>query len=1804
VSPSPARDPLVGRALGDFVVVERIGAGGFGAVYRAEQPALERQAVIKVLHQRLRSSEVGTQRFLREARLASRLDHPYAAHIYAFGAEADGLLWIAMEMVRGTALDHMLALGGPIPLERFAPLLQRICEVLHTAHEQSIVHRDIKPANVLVLSRAGNYLPKLLDFGIAKLMGQALGAAPFAALAGPEAEESASLADTADGSALAAADQERGLTQRGAIMGSPYYMAPEQWADPTSADARTDLYALGVLAYEALTGQPPFGGKSQIDLLRAHSKDPVPPLGPGFPAALDAVLARAMAKQPADRYASALELAQAFMTGAGLADEARAPLPSLDEAVRDEVMAAAPQPIAEAVALLAAARNAHQARDAVRDLVRTITRVIGIVALACRSRAGGGPSGDSAPVVDALRSLRRHALGDQEWIDLARELCRPFAELPDAHPIPELVALFFATAADAARSRETAADDFLALPAAASHTQSEDQVREQLEAALPVLTRLLRSIAFLADYPLVVSRGGLAEMWMGVRRPRRAALAVSGRGFEPDRPALADRSGRPVLLLWPLAQIAEPAPGAAEEMFLFDGKGRRGARFLALPAELERHDDAIWDWFGAELLDTADQPAAAGEERSPYRGLAAYGRDDADTFVGREREVDAFLNRLRTHAFLAVVGPSGAGKSSFIQAGVVPALPDGWRALRLRPGPSPMSALGAALEDWADGAVLVVDQLEELFTMCRDPAEREAFAAELARLSGSPDEPARVIVTLRDDFLLRLQSLEPLGARLASGLQLLNTPARADLLRILIEPARRAGYDFDDRELPEQMVDEVVGLPSALPLLSFAAARLWEMRDRHFKQLTRKAHDALGGVGGALAQHAEATLAELGGDDRRLVREAFRHLVTGEGTRAVLTRSELFQLLGGESSAERVVERLVAARLLAASDAEAGEQIEVVHEALLATWPRLVDWQREDAEGVRLRDQLRSAARQWQERGRPRGLLWRDEALAEYKVWRSRYPGALTEVEQSFGRASLAEADRGRRLKRRTLIAAFAALAVGLTVMFQLRRRAEESSELAHDQERKSRDRLMSGYEEQGRRALLDGDSNPALVYFDAAAGMGMDTPALRFMVARAMEPLEEEALTVQGHRGQLWGIAYSPDGGAVLTAGDDGVARVWDAASGRQRMKLGGHPAGLLRAVWSPDGKTIATGGADGAVHLWRADGGSKVADLEPHAAAIYWLVFDAGGHQLASASEDGVAHVWDLDAGRLRARIETGAGSIAVQFDPAGSRLVTAGTRNAIWSRDGRLETELVGHRQKVWVAAFDPAGRYVATGSLDGTARLWDAASGRLLHVLGHEQRVTHVGFAPDGGLLATASADRSVRLWDVETGEPRATLRGHTGQINRVAFTADGAELVSASADGTARVWDVPRGVLTATLFHGGFLFDVAIAPDGRQVATSSWLGTAKFWRLTRSRVASFRITAPHPDNLPPAISADGGRLLGLDATGATLWTIGGETLARLTPGGGVAAAALHPSGARIAIGQSDGSLLVAEAPGWSLREIGRRPGGAVCAEYDPPGRRLVSCGADGTLVLQEVASGAELRRTRLAAPVGTVRFSRDGAHLVALPADGSTPTLLSLPSFGRVGELGGHAGQVQDAAFSPDGRYLATSSTDGKVRIWSTSTGAPVTSLAHGATVWKVAWSPSTSSLAAGGYDGSFSVWSTGDWALVTRQRGHDNYISGLAVSPDGAILVTASGDRTVKFWDTVDYRPLYALSLGDEAATDLRFVGDGRRLLSASSTHLDLWNSAPGRLGARALHRFVECRVPLVLSGGRLLEATPKPCAD
>jgi serine/threonine protein kinase/WD40 repeat protein len=296
---------LCGRTLGDFIVREQIGEGGGGTVYRCFQQSLQRDAVVKVLHEPKRGNSAAKERFLREAQLASQLDHPYAAHVYAFGSEPDGVLWIAMELVKGTTLEAWLREHGPMSPAEFVHVFECVAEAVHCAHERGIVHRDLKPSNVMLTERGGRRIAKLLDFGIAKANSETVALSLEPLVGAPRR------AADADGPVTSSnpAGRDWHLTPSDVGIGSSAYMSPEQWADARAAGPASDIYSLGVLAYKALTGRVPFAGESERDCRDQHLHMEPPSLGGDFPPGLDRAIRRALAKAPEARHVSALELA-------------------------------------------------------------------------------------------------------------------------------------------------------------------------------------------------------------------------------------------------------------------------------------------------------------------------------------------------------------------------------------------------------------------------------------------------------------------------------------------------------------------------------------------------------------------------------------------------------------------------------------------------------------------------------------------------------------------------------------------------------------------------------------------------------------------------------------------------------------------------------------------------------------------------------------------------------------------------------------------------------------------------------------------------------------------------------------------------------------------------------------------------------------------------------------------------------------------------------------------------------------------------------------------------------------------------------------------------------------------------------------------------------------------------------------------------------------------------------------------------------------------------------------------------------
>ncbi|MGE5181753.1 MAG: protein kinase domain-containing protein [Acidobacteriota bacterium] len=515
-------------------------------------------------------------------------------------------------------------------------------------------------------------------------------------------------------------------------------------------------------------------------------------------------------------------------------------------------------------------------------------------------------------------------------------------------------------------------------------------------------------------------------------------------------------------------------------------------------------------------------------DESPYPGLKAFQESDANRFFGRLPDIAELVTRLRDQPLVGVVGASGVGKSSFVRAGVVPALKasgEPWEILIVRPGRHPLQALASTLDSLRDsrdsdpvlgddavsrlrdepgtlGArlrararrkrsqiLLFVDQHEELYTLVPDPAERRAFTACLAGAADDASGPLRVVVSMRSDFLDRAAEDRRFVDELTRGLVFLQPPSRGGLEEALVSPLVTLGYGFEPG-IVRDMLEALEATPGSLPLLQFTAAKLWETRDKSRRVLTRDSYYAMGGVGGALASHADEVLAGFSAPDQRLVRSLFLRLVTPERTRAIVEVGELRDL---GADVERIVAHLVESRLLvvhARGDGEGATAVELVHESLIKSWPKLQRWLDESAEDASFLAQLRGAAKQWHDKGRVDGLLWRDEAMQEARLWRARYPHReLAPREQDYLDAVFAHASRAARRRRALVAGAFAVLlvviaggAVALVKIRSAEHAAVDAEQAAIAEKQKAQDNERAARDAQAAEQRKAAELNDTLV--------------------------------------------------------------------------------------------------------------------------------------------------------------------------------------------------------------------------------------------------------------------------------------------------------------------------------------------------------------------------------------------------------------------------------------------------------------------------------------------------------------------------------------------------------------------------------------------------------------------------------------------------------------------------------------------------------------------------------------------------
>jgi WD40 repeat protein len=572
-----------------------------------------------------------------------------------------------------------------------------------------------------------------------------------------------------------------------------------------------------------------------------------------------------------------------------------------------------------------------------------------------------------------------------------------------------------------------------------------------------------------------------------------------------------------------------------------------------------------------------------------------------------------------------------------------------------------------------------------------------------------------------------------------------------------------------------------------------------------------------------------------------------------------------------------------------------------------------------------------------------------------------------------------------------------------------------------------------------------------------------------------------------------------------------------------------------------------------------------------------------------------------------------------VNASFSPDGARILTASADNSakLWdAATGKLIASF-DHQGSVWHAAFSPDGARILTASADHTAKLWDAASGELIVSFHHQDWIWRGAFSPDGARILTASADKTAKLWDAASGKLIASF-AHQDEVSDAAFSPDGARILTTSKDKTAKLWDAASGELIASFAHQDEVFHAAFSPDGTRILTASRDKTAKLWDAASGElIASFT----HQDAVRCAgFSPDGTRILtaSKDKT-AKLWdATSGKLVATFEHQDEVNHAAFSPDGVRILTASADNSAKLWDAASGKLIASFAHQDEVLQAAFSPDGARIVTASKDKKAKLWDAASGNFIASFAHQDTLENAVFSPDGARILTASTDHSVD--LWDVAAGKLIASFTHLGWRFHAAFSPDGARVLTASTEyHSANLWDAASGKPIASFVHSgevvlcrgqATVEHAGFSPDGTRILTASKDKTAKLWDATSGKLVATFE-HQDEVNHAAFSPDGVRILTASWDTTAKLWDAASGKLIASLADPEnESVVYGAFSPDGARILTANVNNTArLWDAASGKLIASFDHlgstwsgtAFLEAGRPVLHfspDGARILTAS------
>lgn len=1244
------------------------------------------------------------------------------------------------------------------------------------------------------------------------------------------------------------------------------------------------------------------------------------------------------------------------------------------------------------------------------------------------------------------------------------------------------------------------------------------------------------------------------------------------------------------------------------------------------------------------LLSGAALPAAAAPVEAgrmpravgacPYRGLAVFREQDAKFFFGREQFARRLEEAVRRQTLMAViVGSSGSGKSSVVYAGLLPKLREqgGWRITSFRPGERPFRALAGTLlpllepetsetdrliqagkleTAFSQGDVslaevvaragqmggfarhlLVVDQFEELYTLCLDPDERRRFLDQLLGIVAGeetqPDDRSALLLTLRADFMGQALAYRPFADALQQGSLLLGPMTREELQAAVEKPAELQGAAFE-AGLVDRLLDDVGSEPGSLPLLEFALTLLWEKQDQGW--LTHAVYDSIGLIDGALASFADQVYIGLEPNERERTRRILLQLVKpGEGTedtRRVATKDEL----GDENWV--LIKRLADRRLVVTGrDAAGNETAEVVHEALIQKWGRFREWIEADRAFRSWQERLRENLRQWQESGQEAGALLSGARLVTAQEWLVERGEEQSQAERAYIEASQAEQKVQReaevfrqareaaleRRARRFLSALVVILLVAVLVASglaylarQAQGEAERQSQGRATQQAQAEQHAAARGTQQAiaeaekanaqaesiSRATAQADAvqqadlararelslaainnlevDPELSILLALQAVSAVKTAGKTIPIEIQDALHRAVLasrlrlTLRGHTSDVWTVAYKPDGSQLATASLDGTAKIWDVETGKEMFTLEGHQKGLRDVAYSFDGLRIATADDAGGVILWNPSTGELLKKLVGHSAAVWRLAFSPDSRLLATASMDQTARVWDARTGILLATLRgKEADTPFVSFNPDGTRLLSG----------FEIGESITLWDTKTWVetlvlrgtaAAFGPDGRSLAIGGADGSLRLVDADTGEQQLALIGSFSTALSGIAfSPDGSRLLGSDWENAVVWDTNSGQPLVQISGFLGI--KTAFTPDGSRLIMSSQEGIVKVWDVESGEELFALAGSQPIYNLAINP--RCDSKLTWCGTHL---ATATRDFTARVWDISPAGSSEVLVVPGFAPKFID-DGMQI-TIGG-----LADGNDMIYRTWDLSAGRLGTVVSSATVSLEAA--------------VVNGDFSPEGARAAILTWDLVFSVFDLVQGEKIYSFSIEPDSQTkFAFNYEGTRLAT--AISNTVQIWDASTGQRLPDFIKFPRDISDFTFSPGGEYLAVAEGEDfpQIHLLETNNFHEISNWpAHLSRIEDLTFNSDGTRLVSGSFDATAKIWQVPSGKELLSLGEHAATVIESVFNQDGSQLATCSYDGTTRVWDASSGQNLFTFS---DNGIFVTFSPDGKYLAS------------------------------------------------